>query len=611
MALKKDDCTIPHHVLVKYLGSGALGEVWLVRGPGGVHKAAKFIRLELRHGVKELLAIQRIKQIHHPHLVQVTDVWLLDDDNNVIPDEAMDQVSARLSNTASKSPRSTLAPDTQLPHTLVVAMTLADKNLFDRLKECQDEGLTGIPYVELIRYMQEAAKGIDFLNQPHEVLGGKSIQHCDIKPQNLLLVGGSVQLCDFGLVRLVGERKTTNQLEGTLAYIAPEAARGQQPTPTTDQYSLAISYYELRTGLVPFDENSSVYEIIDVHTTGKLDYSLLNQAEQKVLQRATSLDPTKRYPSNRDFVDALIEANAPRIAAQSKWVRWAMGISALLVFAMMSVALLLMPKFAKTQAPLVELPAQFAAMDGAEMLEINNRVYPNRIIRRFADGDEVVFLLIHEPSKEQLFYIMENKVWNGLFRKYIEAKGEGTTNSGWQRGGIDLEGDVGADDPRLPVLHVTVDEAYDFASWLGGEQKGRLPSIAQWDTASGLYRPNRTNSGPYLEPFGEDDIAVNRAAKGPMRIGEASKDISPFGVRDMAGNGSEFTRTLVGGRDEVPLANAKASDGILRRGRSYAWAGEPLKYQDLEDSEKDIPWIYVAPSAETGFRVVIERLTAP
>src|SRR5688572_19415977 len=132
MPLDKKSFQIPHHSLVKFLGRGALGDVWMLRGPGGVNKAAKFIRLEIRNGVKEFMAIQRIKRIHHAHLVQITDVWLLDEEGRAIPDDDIDRVSARLSASDKKSnPRATLMPDLPTPSMLVVAMTMADKNLFD------------------------------------------------------------------------------------------------------------------------------------------------------------------------------------------------------------------------------------------------------------------------------------------------------------------------------------------------------------------------------------------------------------------------------------------------------------------------------------------------
>src|SRR5262249_6420915 len=112
-----------------------------------------------------------------------------------------------------------------------------------------------IPLEELLGYMEEAAAGIDFLNEPRHNLGGGlhiAIQHCDIKPQNILLVAGGVQISDAGMARIFGE---ADSAVGDVAYLAPEIFTENRPSATTDQYMLAISYIELLTGELPFDVN--------------------------------------------------------------------------------------------------------------------------------------------------------------------------------------------------------------------------------------------------------------------------------------------------------------------------------------------------------------------
>src|SRR5437773_1502474 len=76
---------------------------------------------------------------------------------------------------------------------------------------------------ELIGYMQDSAKAIDYLNQSAQDFGTGTpgIQHCDIKPQNILIVGGSAQVCDFGLARMLGDSRVTSA-KGSAAYMAPE-----------------------------------------------------------------------------------------------------------------------------------------------------------------------------------------------------------------------------------------------------------------------------------------------------------------------------------------------------------------------------------------------------
>src|SRR5262249_50785014 len=89
------------------------------------------------------------------------------------------------------------------------------------------------------------------------------------------------------------------------AYVAPELL---QPTPkpsrTSDQYSLAISYAELRTGTLPFTAKNRM-DAMAVHVTGNLDLSKLTLPEQAIIRRATALEPDKRYPSATEMVQAL------------------------------------------------------------------------------------------------------------------------------------------------------------------------------------------------------------------------------------------------------------------------------------------------------------------
>ena len=70
-----------------------------------------------------------------------------------------------------------------------------------------------------------------------------------------MIVGGSVQVCDFGLARMMGSDRATTAA-GSIAYAAPECLIENKPSFSTDQYSLAITYYELKTGKLPYQEDS-------------------------------------------------------------------------------------------------------------------------------------------------------------------------------------------------------------------------------------------------------------------------------------------------------------------------------------------------------------------
>src|SRR5207247_1994324 len=115
-------------------------------------------------------------------------------------------------------------------------------------------GEIGIPVGELLEYFREAAKGIDYLNEPrHRMPTGEAvgIQHRDIKPQNLLLCGGSVKVADFGLARMLQHSVTAHTGSLTMTYAAPEFFSGQTSN-QSDQYSLAVTYCHLRACKLPF-----------------------------------------------------------------------------------------------------------------------------------------------------------------------------------------------------------------------------------------------------------------------------------------------------------------------------------------------------------------------
>ena len=303
--LAPGDEPIPGYRLEKFLGRGQYGEVWRATSPGRASVALKFLNLYERQGLKEFRAIQRMKFIRHPHLAPITALWLLDEDGRVLDDDLVDQYSS-----PPPVPRETLVPETSgerkaSPQRLVMATLLCDKNLLERLAECQQQGQPGMPVEELLRYMEEAAKGIDFLNSARHDLGEgpTAVQHCDIKPANIMLTGDSVMICDFGVARFLSEGRaavTGTSMAGSPAYMAPECIRSK-PSSTSDQYSLAVTYVELRTGRLPFRSHSHM-DVLQAHCTGDLDLSALNAGEQEVIRKATSVEPSDRYGSSSDMV---------------------------------------------------------------------------------------------------------------------------------------------------------------------------------------------------------------------------------------------------------------------------------------------------------------------
>lgn len=331
--IQPGDEPIPGYRLERLLGRGQYGEVWRAITPGRSSVALKFLDLTGKQGRKEFRSAQRVKQIRHAHLMPIVAIWFLDKDGQVLNDEAMESLSEEETASMKTLAISAAAPQAPAPARMIIATPLGDMTLRDRMAEAQTEGMEGIPVAELVGYMQEAAKGIDYLNsEQHDWRGSHvGVQHCDIKPDNIMLVGGSVVICDFGVAQVLadyggGVRATS--LSGSPAYMSPEAFDAK-PCRTSDQYSLAVTYYELRTGQLPLHAETfaAVYE---AHRSGKLDFSLVPKEEQAVLRRATNPDPERRFNSSGEFVQALRAVTIGEVAPSktSKWVSLAAGVIA-------------------------------------------------------------------------------------------------------------------------------------------------------------------------------------------------------------------------------------------------------------------------------------------
>ena len=105
-----------------------------------------------------------------------------------------------------------------------------------------------LPIKELLDIGQQAAKG---LQAAHE----KGILHRDIKPANILIdATGHATIMDFGLARLTEASRLTkaDTTMGTVAYMSPEQARGEEVDPRSDLWALGVVLYEMTCGRPPF-----------------------------------------------------------------------------------------------------------------------------------------------------------------------------------------------------------------------------------------------------------------------------------------------------------------------------------------------------------------------
>jgi eukaryotic-like serine/threonine-protein kinase len=102
--------------------------------------------------------------------------------------------------------------------------------------------------------IRQIANGLDFAH-------ARDLVHRDIKPQNILVDNnGNVKVVDFGIAKGLSDSNLTEAGTGmgTVHYVSPEQARGEQATPTSDVYSTGVVLYEMLTKTIPFDADSPV-----------------------------------------------------------------------------------------------------------------------------------------------------------------------------------------------------------------------------------------------------------------------------------------------------------------------------------------------------------------
>jgi len=271
-----DGATFAGYVIVRMLGSGAMGEVYLAQHPrlprqDALKVMAQSVSSDDEYRERFNREAQNVATLWHQNIVAVHDrgedegrLWI-----------AMDYVEG------------------------------TDAGQLLQEKEYRN----GLPAADVVRIVGAVADALDYAHQ-------RQLLHRDVKPANILLANLDSErwralLADFGIARRVDDSSgltETNMAVGTVAYAAPEQLMGQTLDGRADQYSLAATAFELLTGTHMFlDRNPAV--VISRHVSAPPPPITERKPElselEPVLAKALAKSPADRYDSCIEFANAL------------------------------------------------------------------------------------------------------------------------------------------------------------------------------------------------------------------------------------------------------------------------------------------------------------------
>jgi serine/threonine protein kinase len=314
---------IPDHEVLRRIGAGSYGEVWLARTATGSRRAVKIVyRQSFDHDrpfEREFEGIKKFEPISHARESQI-DIFQVGRNDAAgffyytmeLADDATVDGARQLSELARPN-RRTVPTDVQGQEQTVssyVPRTLKH--------DLQTRG--ALPLPDCVHVAASLTRALDHLHT-------HGLVHRDIKPSNIIFVNGVPKLADIGLVTSID---ATRSFVGTDGYIPPEGPG----TPQADLYSLGKVLYECVTGKDRLD-----FPELPADWRTHPDFTQLIELNE-VITKACDQDPRSRYASARAMQGdlALLQAgkSVKRHRPVQKW--WAMGRRMILPCAVLTLA---------------------------------------------------------------------------------------------------------------------------------------------------------------------------------------------------------------------------------------------------------------------------------
>jgi serine/threonine protein kinase len=285
---------LPGYRFVTCVGRSPLGCLWTVEDPDG-HERLAHCFLNVSGFTTETLT--RLQTLRHPALPAREVVWMP-------------------------------------PGCMVLISDSGRQTLRDRFDHCRADGLPGVPRELLLSCLTAAAEALD------ELAAVEKLPHLGLTPANLLLDNDQVMIEDFGLAPLLWLAQGKAVAQMNPRYAAPELAEPIS-SPRADQYSLALIYTEMFTGISPRTKAKtgksglhrrpqlaesgsgqfrrpppSAFRQNGAGASGKIDLDFLPPDDRPVVARALDDNPARRFSSCTEFMEALRAATPSPVVTE-------------------------------------------------------------------------------------------------------------------------------------------------------------------------------------------------------------------------------------------------------------------------------------------------------
>ncbi len=174
------------------------------------------------------------------------------------------------------------------------------------------EGITLKKYIEKKSRLsvKEATSIAIQVSMGIEAAHNNHIIHRDIKPQNIMISkDGKVKVTDFGIAKAVSSNTITSNVMGSVHYTSPEQARGGYSDEKSDIYSLGITLFEMLTGRVPFNGETTVAiaikHIQEPMPSPRTYASDIPISVEQIVLKCTQKSPDRRYQNMQELIDDL------------------------------------------------------------------------------------------------------------------------------------------------------------------------------------------------------------------------------------------------------------------------------------------------------------------